>query len=175
MKIKNHVQIGVIGDSHIRSEEQYKLAYEIGHEIARVQAILVCGGRGGVMEAACKGAFENKGITVGILPTDALIDPEVNPYLTIRIPTFLHWTRNSLVPLASDGVIAVGGQAGTLTELAYSWISQKPLVCITSITGWSKEIGERGYIDDRDGGRIMTAETGSSAVQQIISAVSRSK
>ncbi len=126
------------------------------------------------MEAACKGAVEHNGITVGILPTD-VTDPEVNHYLTIRIPTFLYWTRNSLVPLASDGVIAVGGQAGTLTELAYSWIGHKPLVCITSISGWSKEIGERGYIDDREGGRVMTAETGVSAVKQLLSAISRPK
>ncbi|MFW9853983.1 MAG: TIGR00725 family protein [Candidatus Thorarchaeota archaeon] len=175
MKIRNQVQIGIIGDSQIRSERQYEIAYEIGQEIARANAILVCGGRGGVMEAACKGAFENNGITVGILPTDVMIDPEVNPYLTIRIPTFLHWTRNSLVPLASDGVIAVGGQAGTLTEIAYSWINHKPMVCITSINGWSREIGERGYIDEREGRKIMTAETGMAAVQQILSAISASK
>lgn len=174
MVIKNNIQIGVIGDSQIRFGGQYEIAYEIGQEIALAQAILVCGGRGGVMEAACKGAVEHGGITVGILPTD-VTDPEVNHYLTIRIPTFLYWTRNSLVPLASDGVIAVGGQAGTLTELAYSWIGHKPLVCITSISGWSKEIGERGYIDDRERGRVMTSETGASAVQQLLSAISRSK
>ena len=174
MAIKHNVQIGVIGDSQIRFREQYEIAYEIGREIARAQAILVCGGRGGVMEAACKGAFEHSGITVGILPTD-VSDPEVNDYLTIRIPTFLYWTRNSLVPLASDGIIAVGGQAGTLTEIAYSWIGHKPLVCMTSISGWSKEIGERGYIDDRERGRVMTAETGVSAVQQVLSAISRPK
>ncbi|MHA2239935.1 MAG: SLOG cluster 4 domain-containing protein [Candidatus Hodarchaeales archaeon] len=109
MKMKDKkLQIGVIGDSEIRSKYQFEIAFEIGKEIANANAILICGGRGGVMSAAAKGAWESNGITVGILPMISN-DLEVSPYLTVRIPTNLHWGRNPIIPLASDGVIACGG------------------------------------------------------------------
>jgi uncharacterized protein (TIGR00725 family) len=175
MKIKSKIQIGIIGDSQIQSKEQYHLSYEIGKIIAEKNAILLCGGRGGVMEAACKGVYDEGGISVGILPHD-LNDPEINEYLTIRIPTLLHWARNVIVPLASDGIIACGGKAGTLSEIAYSWMYKKPLVCITSISGWSKEIGERGYVDERNGTfKVLTAQTAPEAVEKIYLAVLSSK
>jgi len=170
-------QIGVIGDSNIRSKQQYEICYELGKEIARAKAILICGGRGGVMEAAAKGVFDSGGISVGILPTDEK-DPEVNQYITIRIPTFLYWTRNSLVSLASDGVIACGGRVGTLSELSYACMYRKPLVCITSIPGWSREIGNRGTIDDRveiDSTKILTAINGVEAVKKVLSVILSSK
>ena len=74
------LQIGVIGDTKIRSELQYEIAYEIGKEIAISGAILICGGRGGVMGAAAKGAWEENGLTVGILPMN-IDDSEVSPHL----------------------------------------------------------------------------------------------
>ncbi|MFX0014271.1 MAG: TIGR00725 family protein [Promethearchaeota archaeon] len=172
MVIRKKNQIGLIGDSQIRSKFQYELCYEIGREIANSDAILICGGRGGVMDAACKGVYDAGGISVGILPTDER-DPEVNQYTTIKIPTFLYWARNALVPLASDGVIACGGRAGTLSELAFTCIYQKPLVCITTIPGWSKEIGERGFIEQRSSKvQIMTAKTAKDAVKKVLEAIS---
>ncbi len=171
--LKKLIQIGVIGDSQIRSIKQQNIAFEIGREIANSNAILICGGRGGVMEAACKGVFESNGISVGILPTDES-DPEVNKYLTIRIPTYLHWGRNFLIPLASDGVIAIGGSVGTLSEISYTWMYNKPLVCITSVSGWSKEFAERGRIDNEEIS-ILTAEDGKTAVKKILLAISRTK
>jgi uncharacterized protein (TIGR00725 family) len=172
---KERVQIGVIGDSQIRSKNQYEISYEIGREIARANAILICGGRGGVMEVCCRGVHEEGGISVGILPQD-VTDPGVNSYLTIRIPTLLNWARNAIIPLASDGVIACGGGVGTLSEISYTGIYGKPLVCITTIPGWSKEIGERGLLDDREGTpKVITAETGKQAVQKILTVISRSK
>ena len=171
MNRKGKVQIGIIGDSKIRNKKQYEICYEIGKEVAQADAILICGGRGGVMTAACKGVYDVGGISVGILPGDER-DPEVNEYITIKIPTFLQWARNVLVPLASDGVIACGGGAGTLSELAFTWIREKPLVCISSIPGWSQEIGDRGFIDHRSSkGRIITAKTGSEAVLKILEAI----
>lgn len=175
MSLDNMIQIGVIGDSQIRSELQFKVAYEVGKELANSNAVLICGGRGGVMKAACKGVFDSGGISVGILPTDEK-DPEVNEYLTVRIPTHLRWGRNFLIPLASDGVIAIGGGAGTLSELSYTWMYNKPLVCITSVPGWSKEIAERRVVDDRtDTITILTAENGKNAVNKILKAISRTK
>ena len=169
-------QIGVIGDSNVRSKNQYEICYEVGKEIARVNAILICGGRGGVMEAAAKGVYDSGGISVGILPTDEK-DPAVNEYITIKIPTFMHWARNSLVPLAADGIIACGGKAGTLTELSYTCIYRKPLVCITSIPGWSCEIGQRGTIDDTGIAlnEITTAKTGKEAVNKLLTMILRTK
>ncbi|UCG00379.1 MAG: TIGR00725 family protein [Candidatus Heimdallarchaeota archaeon] len=171
MESKRKVQIGIIGDSKIRNKNQYEICYEIGKEVALADAILICGGRGGVMAAACKGVYDAGGISVGILPEDEN-DPEVNEYITVRIPTFLHWARNVLVPLASDGVIACGGGAGTLSELAFTWMREKPLVCINSVSGWSREISERGYIDHRSSkGQILTAKTGSEAVMKVLEAI----
>ncbi len=175
MKIRTKVQIGVIGDSKIRSKSQYELSYEIGKEIAKSDSILICGGRGGVMEAVCKGVYDSNGISVGILPTDDS-DPDVNDYLTIRIPTLLNFARNAIVALASDGIIACGGGAGTLSEMAFAWIYHKPLVCLTSIPGWSQEIGARGSLDDRTNDvEILTAKTGKNAVKKILKAISLSK
>ncbi len=175
MNVKAKVQIGVIGDSKIRSKVQFELSYEIGREIAKSKAILVCGGRGGVMEAVCKGVYDSNGISVGILPTDDS-DPDVNDYLTIRIPTLLNFARNAIVALASDGIIACGGGAGTLSEMTFAWIYHKPLVCLTSIPGWSQEIGTRGSLDYRTNkGKIITAKTGKSAVEKILEAISLSK
>ena len=171
MESKMKVQIGLIGDSKIQNEIQYDICYDIGTEIAQADAILICGGRGGVMAAACKGVYDAGGISVGILPNDER-DPEVNEYLTIKIPTLLHWARNALIPLASDGIIACGGGAGTLSELAFTWIYEKPLVCITTIPGWSQGIGERGYIDHRKPMyKIMTAKTGSEAVKKVLGSI----
>jgi len=169
MEIKNlKFQISVIGDSEIRSKKQLEIAYEIGKEIANVNAILICGGRGGVMTAAAKGSWEANGITVGILPmtTD---DLEVSPYLTIKIPTNLHWGRNPIIPLASDGVIACGGNTGTLSELAYAELFNKPIVCITSIPGWSQEIGLRGSLSNpSSASTILTAQSGKEAVGKLV-------
>ncbi len=171
MVIGKKIQIGVIGDSQIRSKAQYDISYEIGKEIAQSKAILICGGRGGVMEAACKGVHDIGGISVGILPTNET-DPEVNEYLTIRIPTLMNQARNAIVPLASDGVIACGGGAGTLTEITFAWIYQKPIVCISSISGWSQKIGERGFIDHQSSKvQILTAKTGKDAVKEVLAII----
>jgi uncharacterized protein (TIGR00725 family) len=176
MKMKDKkLQIGVIGDSEVRSEYQFEIAYQIGKEIANANAILICGGGGGVMTAAAKGAWESNGITVGILPMN-INDLEVSPYLTVRIPTYLHWGRNPIIPLASDGVIACGGNTGTLAELAYTELFNKPVVCITSIPGWSQEIGLRGSLSiPQNANRILTAESGQEAVEKILSVLQSSE
>ena len=114
-KLRDRVWISVIGGSappHSALEE----AYELGRLIAERGAVLVCGGLGGVMEAACRGAKDAGGITVGILPTDRRED--ANPYVDIAIPTGLGIARNLLVVRAGDVAIAVDGAWGTLSEIA---------------------------------------------------------
>ena len=139
--LRGKIRIGVIGGSSV-SDEVYKLAEEVGKEIARAGAILVCGGLGGVMVAACKGAKEEGGFTIGILPTR---DKEnANPYVDIAIPTGLGEGRNMLVVLNSDGIIAIDGAYGTLTEIAYALLYKKPIVGLNtwkiSLNGYREEV-----------------------------------
>jgi hypothetical protein len=105
-----------------------KIAYEVGKEIADRGAVLICGGLGGVMAEAAKGAKERGGLTVGIIPGE---DPDsANPYIDIPLPTGLGFTRNVLVAYSGDVVIAVNGRLGTLSEISYALIKKKPVIGI---------------------------------------------
>ena len=98
----------------------------VGREIALRGAMLVCGGRGGVMEAACRGAQDAGGVTVGILPgTDR---SEANPYLDVPIATGLGEARNAIVVRTADAVIAVSGGYGTLSEIGLALKMGRPVV-----------------------------------------------
>ena len=119
-------RIGVIGGGKKLDPETWNLAYKVGKVIAQEKAILVCGGLGGVMEAASKGAKEHKGITIGILPGNEIKD--ANSYIDFPIATGVGYMRNLLVILNSDVVIAIDGQYGTLTEIAYSLIYRKKII-----------------------------------------------
>jgi len=109
------VSIGVIGSGDC-SPEIYQLAYEVGQGIARAGARLICGGLGGVMEAAAKGAKEAGGLTIGILPGTS--PDEANPYIDIPIVTDMGHARNIIVVRSSQAIIAVSGSYGTLSEIA---------------------------------------------------------
>ena len=123
------IQIGVIGGREA-SSEVLRLAEEVGKEIAGRKAVLVCGGMGGVMEAACRGARSAGGTTVGILPVVSA--DEANAYVDIRIPTGMGVARNAIIIHACDGVIAVGGRYGTLSEMAFAKQKKIPLVSLKS-------------------------------------------
>ena len=98
----------------------------MGELVARAEAVLVCGGLGGVMAAAAAGARRAGGLTVGILPGN---DPgEANGHIDVPIATGLGYTRNSLVAMNSDALIAIDGGFGTLSEIAYGNIYGKPVV-----------------------------------------------
>jgi hypothetical protein len=117
--------IGVIGGS-TTSKENAAAAYEVGRLIARNGAVLVCGGLGGIMEAAGKGAHEAGGQVVGILPGEH--KNEANPYVSLAIPTGMGIGRNMLVVRASDVLIAFPGSFGTLSEIALALNVGKPIV-----------------------------------------------
>ena len=117
--------IGVIGAGECTSEEA-SLAEEAGREIARREAVLICGGRGGVMEAAAKGARQAGGLVVGILPGRRR--REGNPYLTVALPTGLGDARNAVIACAADAFIAISGGYGTLSEIGLALKMDKPVV-----------------------------------------------
>ncbi|MFC2161057.1 TIGR00725 family protein [Acidobacteriota bacterium] len=127
MDIRDKLRIGVIGGAN-PEEKWTQMAFEVGTLIALNSAILVCGGLGGVMEAAAKGAKQASGLTVGILPGSSYQD--ANPYIDISIATGLGYTRNSLVAMNADSLIAVDGQYGTLSEIAYGIIYGKKVIGI---------------------------------------------
>jgi uncharacterized protein (TIGR00725 family) len=108
-----NMQIAVIGKEEC-TDEEYGAAETAGYLIAANHAALCCGGRGGVMEAACKGAKENGGTTVGILPDRG----KGNPYLDVVIRTGMGYGRNVILVESADAVVAIGGGYGTLSEIA---------------------------------------------------------
>jgi uncharacterized protein (TIGR00725 family) len=127
MELRHKIRIGVIGGASPESKDR-QIAYDVGKGIAEKGAILVCGGLSGIMEASSRGAKQKGGLTIGILPGN--VHKDANAYIDIPIATGLGYTRNSLVAMNADVLIAVGGQYGTLTEIAYGNIYGKKVIGI---------------------------------------------
>jgi len=121
------LQIGVIGAGSA-SDSEIAVAEEVGAEIARRGHVLVCGGLGGVMEAAAKGAKSAGGLTVGILPGESASD--ANQYIDVKIVSAMSHARNAIIARTSDALIAVGGGAGTLSEIALGLKIGRPVVLV---------------------------------------------
>ncbi len=131
----NPLMVSVIGGEPCTAEES-ALAREVGERLAGAGAILVCGGLGGVMAAACEGAAGAGGVTVGLLPGD---DPSAaNPHVSVPVATGLGHVRNTLVANAGQAVIAIGGASGTLSEIAFARLKGKRVV---SLGSWSLDEG----------------------------------
>lgn len=109
--------IGVVGASKA-DPDMLRLAEEVGAEIAKRGAAVVCGGLSGVMEAVCKGARKEGGLTIGIIPSDNKAD--ANQYVQIPIVTGMGMGRNVMLVKTADVVIAIGGEFGTLSEIAHA-------------------------------------------------------
>ncbi len=123
------MRISVIGGGQCNADER-AIAQEVGRELGRRGHTVVCGGRGGAMEAVCRGAKAEGGRTIGILPTEHRAD--ANEYVDIAIATGLGHARNALVPLNGDAVLALAGQWGTLTEIGFAGIYDRPVVGLGS-------------------------------------------
>ncbi|NVL89492.1 MAG: TIGR00725 family protein [Desulfobacterales bacterium] len=121
--------IGVIGAGSC-DKEVYEQARKVGEGIAKMGAILVCGGLGGVMGGACRGASEAGGKTVGILPGPDR--SHANPYVTIPIVTDLGHARNILIVRSSDLLIAISGGYGTLSEISIALKLKKPVIGLST-------------------------------------------
>ena len=117
--------IAIIGGSQCTAQEA-KLAKEVGRGLAKRGAILVCGGLGGIMEAACKGASLEGGLTIGILPGGNR--QTANPYIQIPIVTNLGEARNVVIVKSAQAVIAIGGGYGTLSEIGHALRNGLPIV-----------------------------------------------
>jgi hypothetical protein len=155
--VSNQKFIAVIGGSQPSSEEA-KLAEAVGRELARRGAILVCGGLGGVMEAACKGASSEGGVTVGILPGDSR--QAANPYIQIPIVTGMGYARNVAVVKSAQAVIAIGGNYGTLSEISHALQSGIPVIGLNTWT-LSK--------NDRQDNSIIIVQSPTEAVNKALS------
>ncbi len=162
--------IAVIGNGDVApGEPAWEHALALGRRLVDRGFRVVCGGLGGVMEAACKGARASDawrdGDTIGLLPG---FDPAVaNLYVDIAIATGLDIGRNLLVA-NQDGVVAVGGGSGTLAELAYAWQFRRPIVAVGDM-GWAGELAGRRLDDrprtDATGDQIHAAADAAEAVR----------
>jgi uncharacterized protein (TIGR00725 family) len=118
------VYVAVVGSAAAAPEEE-RAAREVGRRLAEAGAVVVTGGLGGVMAAACRGAREAGGLTVGILPGEDR--RAANPWVTVAVPTGMGEARNALVVRAADAVVAVGGEFGTLSEVALALKLGRPV------------------------------------------------
>ena len=144
--------ISIIGGAS-PTEKHLEMAETVGRLLGERGVILVCGGRGGIMEAACRGAQAVGGLTVGILPGE---DAQAgNAYLTLALPTGLGHARNVLVVMAGEAVIAIGGGYGTLSELG---IALKRGQLVIGLDTW------KATRSDSSEARIIHAETADEAV-----------
>ena len=157
------MQIGVMGPGHSDAAAE-AVAEEAGRLIAESGAVLVCGGLGGAMEAASRGAHNAGGTVVGILPGFSAAD--ANPYVDIPIVTGISHARNAINVLTCDAVIAIHGEFGTLSEIALALKCGKPVVGIKT---W--EIDSIGCDDPN----FRTADTAEEAIRLALKMCGKNK
>ena len=150
------LHVGVVG-SGSAERDQLALAEDVGRLLATRGAIVLCGGLGGVMEAACRGAKSVGGMTVGLLPGSDRRD--ANAWVDVAIATGLGEARNALVVRAADVLIAIGGEFGTLSEIALALKTGTPVVGIDT---W--ELSRRGELATE----IVRAATPAEAVERAL-------
>jgi hypothetical protein len=151
--------IAVIGGSDCTPEET-GMAEEVGRELARKGAILICGGLGGVMEAACKGASTEGGLTIGILPGSSR--QTANRYVQIPIVTSMGEARNVIIVKSAEAVIAIGGGYGTLSEIGYALRNNIPVIGLNT---WS--LSRNGQMDKS----IIPARNAADAVNKALNMI----
>lgn len=127
---KQKYTISVIG-AHACTPKEARLACGVGKMVAELGCVLVCGGLKGAMEAACRGAKEAGGLTIGIIPGKE--KAEANPYVDIALPTTLGYSRNVIVAASADVVIALPGSYGTESEICYAIVYGRPVI---DLGGW---------------------------------------
>lgn len=156
-------QISVIGTGTCEQDSEVaRLAEEVGRRLADEGAVLLCGGLGGVMEAASRGAAEAGGTVIGIVPWDS--PAQANPHCTHVVSTGIGYARNLAVVASGDAVIAVGGEWGTLSEIGHARTFDKTVVALRSwgLTGREKMEGAPG---------VVPVDTAEQAVEAALDAI----
>lgn len=158
--------VAVIGDN-VATDASAAIAEQVGRGIVALGYRLVTGGLGGIMEAASRGArsapTHREGDVIGILPgNDA---SAANPYVDIVLPTHLGYARNVLVVSTADAVVAIGGGAGTLTEMAMAWQLGRAIIAL-DVPGWSQKLAGQA-IDGKRPGHVFAAADPSEALLQL--------
>jgi uncharacterized protein (TIGR00725 family) len=136
--------VGVIGSDGEIGDEQRLNAEAVGRLVAERGATVVCGGMGGVMEAACKGAKSAEGLTIGVLPT--MEKETANPHVDVPVVTGMGVARNVIIVRTSDVLIAVGGRFGTLSEIAHALSMGKRVISLKSWETLNTEEAPEGLI-----------------------------
>lgn len=155
---------GSDGDDRSLSKKTLAWAEEVGRLLAREGAVLVCGGKGGIMEAASRGAREAGGIVVGLLPRGR---EEANPYVSIPLATHIGHVRNFMVASMADVVIGIAGRWGTLNEVSYALNIHKPAVVLKGTGGWTDLLARHGR---RFAGPPLVARSPAEAVAMALKA-----
>ncbi|MBN2344026.1 MAG: TIGR00725 family protein [Deltaproteobacteria bacterium] len=163
-------KIAVIGAGNA-AENILEIAHSVGSAIAEQSYHLVCGGKAGVMEAACRGfrfarneLNTNRVVAIGVLPEETA--DFVNEFVDIAIPTGMGVARNVLITRMADGIIAVGGGSGTLSEIALGWQLGKPIAALAHSGGWSEQLAGTS-IDDSLRDPVYAAENAADAMRFI--------
>jgi uncharacterized protein (TIGR00725 family) len=152
--------IAVVGAADATADE-LRLAAEVGRLIAEAGAVMVCGGLGGVMDEAARACTKAGGTSVGIVPGDERLG--ASKHLTVSIATGLGEARNAIVVRSADALIAVGGEYGTLSEIAFALKMGKPVIGLST---W--ELSREGLPDP-----LIRAETPAEAVARALALVPR--
>jgi uncharacterized protein (TIGR00725 family) len=156
-------QISVIGSGSCEQDSELaQIAEEVGRRLAEAGAVLVCGGMGGVMEAASGGAAGARGTVIGIVPSDSVED--ANPHCTHVVATGIGHARNLAVVASGEAVIAVGGEWGTLSEIGFA---RRLGRTVAVLRGWTLH-GE-GAMADAPG--IVAADSPAEAVEAALASL----
>ncbi len=156
--------ISIIGTSEINSATE-EVTIELGRLLAKNHYAISCGGLSGVMEAVCKGAKQEGGFTIGIIPFED--KKKANKYVDVVVPVPFSQARNVIVVLSGDACVAIEGKAGTLSEMCFAWIYGKPIIALTGgINGWSSKMAGT-KIDDRRSDTIYGAKTAQEVVEKL--------
>jgi uncharacterized protein (TIGR00725 family) len=179
MMEKHKIQIGVMGSWRSKlPQKSFDLAEEMGEEIAKADCILITGGSTGVMEHSMKGCKKANGTTIGIIASSDYRKYEyLGRYIDVKINTGMG--ENGRIPIlinSCDGVIAIGGGVGTLTEVACAYHQGKPIVIMQGSGNVSDKVklllDEEGYLDSKKLVKIQFAKTAKEAVSKLILAIS---
>jgi uncharacterized protein (TIGR00725 family) len=160
------VHLVVIGSAADHcTKEASELAYRVGAEAARRGAVVLTGGLGGVMESACKGAKENHGITVGIIPQDEA--HYANEYCDVVIATGIGWARDFATAYSADAIILIGGGAGALIETCAGYLKGKPIIAIEGSGGIADQT-KGTFLDERKNVIILSERDPERAVARAL-------